>query len=136
MDLRDRAAAVWDGGFLGLAFHPEFGTSGSPNETTFYVYYSSYCPTVASGASHIVDFNNCNPGYPTGSTGGFFNTWLRASRFDAFWDAGAGVWRGDATTEEPLFNIRLYNGSHRGGGPIFGIDQDGVAADEQFQASI
>src|SRR5690606_32567005 len=25
MDLRDRVATVWDGGFLGMAFHPEFG---------------------------------------------------------------------------------------------------------------
>ncbi|MDH3623526.1 MAG: PQQ-dependent sugar dehydrogenase [Myxococcales bacterium] len=134
VDLRDRVAVVWDGGFLGLAFHPDFGTPGSPYETTFYVYYSSFCPTTLSAGSYVNDFNNCNPGYPTGSTGGFFNTWLRLSRFEAFWDAGLGTWRGDPDSEVPLFNIRLYNGSHRGGGPVFG--QDGymyVAIGDQFR---
>jgi hypothetical protein len=134
MDLSDRVAVVWDGGFLGMTFHPDFGIQGSPNETTFYAYYSSYCPTVLNNQSYLINFNNCNPGYPTSSTSGFFNTWLRLSRFQAYWDATAGVWRGDPTSEVPLFNIRLYNGSHRGGGPVFG--NDGylyVAIGDQFR---
>jgi uncharacterized repeat protein (TIGR03806 family) len=122
MDIRDRVAVVWDGGFLGLAFHPEFGTPGSPYETTFYTYYSSYCPTTWDGEKYVNDFGNCNPGYPQGSTGGFFGTWLRGSEFQAYFDSTAGVWRGDPASEKPMFNIRLYNGSHRGGGPIFGDD--------------
>ena len=122
MDLSDRVAVVWDGGFLGLTFHRDFGIQGSPNETTFYAYYSSYCPTALNNQSYVIDFSNCNPGYPTSSTSGFFNTWLRLSRFQAYWDATAGVWRGDPASEVPLFNIRLYNGSHRGGGPVFGND--------------
>jgi len=140
MDLRDRVAAVWDGGFLGLAFHPEFGQAGSPYETTFYTYYSSYCPTTFDGQEYVNDWDNCNPGYPQSSTGGFFNTWLRLSRFQAFWDASAGTWRGDPTSEVPMVNIRLYNGSHRGSGPVFGIDPGGawegvmyVAIGDQFR---
>lgn len=134
MDLRDRVAVVWDGGFLGLTFHPEFGTPGSPHERTFYAYYSSYCPTDFDGQRHRVDFAGCNPGYPRTSTNGFFNTWLRLSRFQAEFDAAAGVWRGDPASEEPMFNIRLYNGSHRGGGPVFA--NDGymyVAIGDQFR---
>ena len=38
LDLRDRVAVVWDGGFLGLVFHPDFGDPGSPNSKTFYSY--------------------------------------------------------------------------------------------------
>ncbi len=120
MDLSDRVAVVWDGGFLGMVFHPQFGTPGSPYERTFYAYYSSYCPTDASASD--IDFGACNPGYPTGSTIGFFNTWLRLSRFEAVWDASAQVWRGDAASEEPMLNIRLYNDSHRGGGMLFADD--------------
>ena len=134
IDLRDRAAVVWDGGFLGLTFHPKFGTVGSPYETTFYVYYSSFCPTTFDGVSYVNDLANCNPGYPTASTGGFFNTWLRLSKFEAFFDSGLDTWVGDPTSEVPLFNIRLYNGSHRGGGPIFA--NDGymyVAVGDQFR---
>jgi hypothetical protein len=132
MDLTDRVAVVWDGGFLGMAFHPEFGQAGSPNEATFYTYYSSYCPTTANGQD--IDFGACNPTYPTGSTGGFFNTWLRLSKFQAYYDGASGAWKGDPATEEPLFNIRLYNSSHRGGGPVFANDGTlWVAIGDQFR---
>ncbi len=120
MDLRDRVAEVWDAGFFGLAFHPDFGKAGSPNRTTFYAYYSSYCPTSSNGQRYLVDFSNCNPGYPKTQAKGFFNTWLRLSRFQAY-QQGA-VWRGAEASEVPLFNIRLYNIGHRGGGPVFGND--------------
>ncbi len=119
MDIRDRVAVVNDGGFLGLQFHPEFGTPGSPIELTFYTWTASYCPTDVAGD---VDFAACDPNYPPGEPLGFFGVWMRLSRYQAFWDAGAGVYRGDPTTEEPMLNQRLYNNSHYGGGPIFGND--------------
>lgn len=119
MDIRDRVAVVNDGGFLGLMFHPEFGTPGSDYALTFYTWTSSYCPTDAAGD---VDFGACDPNYPPGEPLGFFGVWLRLSRYQAYWDAGAGVYRGDPTTEEPMINMRLYNNSHYGGGPIFGND--------------
>ncbi len=122
MDLSDRVALVWEGGVFGLAFHPEFGKQGSDYKTTFYVYYSSHCPTRLGGKRHTVNFSKCNRGYPTKPAKGFFNTWLRLSRFEAYRDAKAGVWRGDPGSEMPLFNIRLYNSGHRGGGLIFGND--------------
>lgn len=120
MDLTDRVAVVWDGGFLGMAFHPDFGTPGAPNETTFFAYYNSYCPTTAD--KQDIDFAACNPSYSTQADIGFFDTWLRLSRFQAFYDATAGVWRGDPASEEPLINLRMYNSSHYGGGPTFAND--------------
>ena len=48
LDLSDRVAVVWDGGFLGLAFHPSFGDPGSPYRNDVFVYYSSHCPLNAT----------------------------------------------------------------------------------------
>jgi hypothetical protein len=64
LDLRDRVAVVWDGGFLGMAFHPDFGTPGSPQRGHLYVFYSSHCPIDAT--RRLVDLAACNPSYPTG----------------------------------------------------------------------
>jgi len=116
LDLRDRVAVVWDGGFLGLVFHPEFGDPGSPYRNTFFAYYSSHCPLDASGDAP--DLSACDNGYPRESTADFFNTYLRLSRFEVF----DGTNTGDPATEQVLLNIRLYNGSHRGGGMAFRDD--------------
>ena len=70
LDLQDRVAAVFEGGLLGLAFHPEFGQAGSPHRKSLYVYYSSHCPLDASGTSP--DLGACNGGYPTGPHPGVF----------------------------------------------------------------
>ena len=38
LDLTDQVGVVWDGGFLGLAVHPQFGTAG---KNFIYTWYSS-----------------------------------------------------------------------------------------------
>jgi uncharacterized repeat protein (TIGR03806 family) len=116
LDLRDRVAVVWDGGFLGMMFHPQFGTPGAPHRGHVYVYYSSYCPIDAT--KRLVDMAACNPGYPQGGTGGFFGTWLRLSRFTV----ADGQTVPDKASERVLLNIRLFNSSHRGGGMVFADD--------------
>jgi uncharacterized repeat protein (TIGR03806 family) len=116
LDLRDRVAVVWDGGFLGLVFHPEFGNDASPFAGTFYVYYSSHCPLDASG--DVPDLEACDEEYPRGPTEGFFNAYLRLSRFEVL-GPGLGA---DPNSEQVLINIRLYNDSHRGGGMAFRTD--------------
>jgi uncharacterized repeat protein (TIGR03806 family) len=116
LDLRDRVAVVWDGGFLGLVFHPEFGQQGSPNRGYLYVYYSSHCPLNAERTG-IVPPNECS-NYPSDSSNGFFSTYLRLSRFEVPDDSAIA----DPDSEVILLNIRLYNGSHRGGGMLFGDD--------------
>ncbi len=113
LDLRDRVAVVWDGGFLGLVFHPEFGDAGSPHGKSFYVFYSSHCPLDTS--RNAPDLAACDTDFPMESTSGFFNTYLRLSRFEVF----DGTSTGDPSTEQVLLNIRLYNSSHRGGGMTF-----------------
>ncbi|MGB8330249.1 MAG: PQQ-dependent sugar dehydrogenase, partial [Polyangiales bacterium] len=128
LDLRDRTAVVWDGGFLGLVFHPEFGVPGSPFRNYVYVYYSSHCPLDA--ARDAVDLSRCYTNYPMGSTGGFFNTYLRLSRFEV----PDGELAADPASERVMINLRLYNGSHRGGGMVF--DDDGyliVTIGDQFR---
>lgn len=116
LDLRDRVAVVWDGGFLGLVFHPEFGMAGSPYGNTFYAYYSSHCPLDAS--RDAPDLGACDQGYPTAPASNFFNVYLRLSRFEVF----DGTVIGDPDSEQVLLNIRLYNSSHRGGGMAFRDD--------------
>lgn len=116
LDIRDRVAVVWDGGFLGLVFHPEFGQSGSPFGRAFYVYYSSHCSLDASGST--TDLGACNDEYPRESASGFFGTYLRLSRFEAL----PGGLIADASSEQVMINIRLYNDSHRGGGLAFRDD--------------
>jgi len=116
LDLRDRVAVVFDGGFLGMAFHPSFGVAGSPHRGHVYVYYSSYCPIDAT--RRRVDLAACNPNYPRGATDGYFGTWLRLSRFTV----PDGQSTPDPASERVLLNIRLYNSSHRGGGMVFADD--------------
>lgn len=120
IDLRDRVAVVWDGGFLGMAFHPDFGMSGWPYERTFYAYYSSHCPY--DPGSESVDFGNCHDGYPRDPAKGFYDVYLRLARYQVV-DAQAERLVGDIASEDVLFNLRLINKSHRGGGLAFGNDR-------------
>lgn len=117
LDITERVAGqVWDGGLLGMTFHPRYGTDSN------YVYlyycarapYASY-PTTSQGT-----------GYP----GTFFNVWGRLSRFDV----NPGTGQIDSASEVIMINKRLYNGSHRGGALTFG--GDGylyVAVGEEFR---
>lgn len=116
IDLRDRVAAVFDGGLLGLAFHPEFGDTSSPQHGVFYVYYSTHCPLDSS--RNKANLAACDNSYPDAPTEGFFNTYLRLSRFELV----EGSDRGDPASEQVLLNIRLYNTSHRSGGMLFRND--------------
>ncbi|MGH1365085.1 MAG: PA14 domain-containing protein, partial [Calditrichia bacterium] len=103
LDLSSTTAVVWDGGMLGLAFHPEFGQSGSPNKDYVYIYYSARPPDAT---------------FPPGFTNGFFGTYLRLARYEV--NPATNVV--DPSSELIMINIRLYNGSHRGGGMVFGPD--------------
>ena len=107
LDLTAQCAVVSDGGFLGHAFHPEWDQPGSPNRNYFYVFYCFAEPGTV---------------YPTGFTAAqnayFYDCYLRLSRFTR--PDGWAV--ADPASELVLFNIELYNGSHRGGGMFFGSD--------------
>ena len=120
IDLTDRAWAIWDGGFLGLIFHPEFGQPGSEFRNYFYVYYSSHCEIGPrpDGEGLQTDLTTCDTSVPKASTGGYFGAYLRLSRFEVPDDSTVG----DPSSEKVMINMRLYNGSHRGGGMVFRND--------------
>jgi mono/diheme cytochrome c family protein len=120
LDLTDRVGVANEGGLLGLVFHPDFGEAGSPNQHSFYTYYTATCPITAE--RDAVDLSSCTESFPTRGALGFYDLWLRLSRFQARWDETAEIWRGDPASEEPLFSIRLYHYGHRGGGLLFGAD--------------
>ncbi|MEM1121672.1 MAG: PQQ-dependent sugar dehydrogenase, partial [Bacteroidota bacterium] len=113
IDLRPETAVIWDGGFLGLAFHPDFGKAGSPNRNYFYVYYSAKGPNGEEGpfACNSTCFsceNNAN----------FFGAYMRLSRYTV----NEGTLTVNKNSEVQLFNVRAFNGTHRGGGLNFGKD--------------
>jgi uncharacterized repeat protein (TIGR03806 family) len=132
LDLRDRVGVVWDGGFLGLEFHPDYGKTGAIHENYVYVYYSARCGIVGphptkTGGWEIEGENAANPCKPQAEIPGnfgdsqsqyFFDTYLRLSRFEV--NPLTGV--ADRDSEIIMLNIRLYNGSHRGGGIEFADD--------------
>ena len=120
LDLTDRVAVVWDAGLLSMVFHPQFGQAGSPFRKYVYVYYASFCAIDSTRST--TDLGNCNPNFPAdeGSESGFFGCYLRVSRFEV----PDGSISADKSTEKVLFNIRLYNSSHRGGELAFGADGD------------
>ena len=113
IDLRSEVAVVWDGGFLGLAFHPDFGQAGSPNRNYFYVYYSareSNVDELPQACNHTC--------FSCADNGNFFGSYLRLARYSVF----DGTLTVDTNSELQLFNVRLFNGTHRGGGLHFGKD--------------
>ena len=109
LDLSSQTAGqIWDGGMLGVAFHPEFNQAGSSNEGYFYLYYCYIVPGTSYPTGPV------NSGYP----GTFNNAYLRLSRFTL----PNGSQTADPNSEQVMINIRLYNNTHRGGGMDFGPD--------------
>ena len=113
VDLQNETGVVWDGGFLGLAFHPDFGLEGSPNRNYFYVYYTAKGDNGEHGP--FACNNTC---FSCEGNANFFGSYLRLARYSVF----DGTLNVDKNSELRLFNIRQYNGTHRGGGLNFGKD--------------
>jgi uncharacterized repeat protein (TIGR03806 family) len=116
LDLSDRVATVWEGGLVALVFHPEFGNIASPGGKSFYVYYSSHCPL--DSLRDAPDLSACDDSYPRDLGDGFYNVYLRLSRFEVF----DGTVTGDPGTEQVLLNVRLLSSAHLGGGMTFRND--------------
>ncbi|WP_161598262.1 PKD domain-containing protein [Maribacter flavus] len=98
--------AVWDGGFLGLAIHPDFGTD--PTKNYMFAYYST------NAASN-------NLGTPQGfrcSVENFSGNYLVLARFRVDPVTMSYV----PNSQQIMMRRELYNTTHRGGGMTFGPD--------------
>lgn len=111
LDLRPATAVVWDGGFLGLAFHPEFGVPTSANKNYFYVFYCAKGPQGQAGPAGPIAFTcENNPTYE--------GSYMILSRFEV----QTGTLNVVPNSEQVMIKLRLYNSTHRGGGLLFGND--------------
>lgn len=113
IDLRNQVAEVWDAGFLGMVLHPDFGLAGSPNANYVYLYYTAKGANGQNGpfacsSGCFTCFNNPN----------WYGSYLRLSRFTV----DPNNYTINPNTELRMINIRQYNGTHRGGGMVFGDD--------------
>ncbi|MEM6802910.1 MAG: PQQ-dependent sugar dehydrogenase, partial [Bacteroidota bacterium] len=109
IDLSTEVGVVWDGGFLGFTFHPNFGKAGAVGRNYFFVYYST------------PDINNRND-RPTPQLcpqdALFDGAYLVLQRYEV----NEGTLTVDLSKTIDMFKVRLYNSTHRGGGMVFGTD--------------
>ncbi|UWX56071.1 PQQ-dependent sugar dehydrogenase [Maribacter litopenaei] len=97
---------VWDGGFLGLAIHPEFGTT--PGKNYFFIYYTTASDNPTLGGPQGF---SCN-------VETFSGNYLILERFEVDPITMNFV----ANSRVTMINRRMYNTTHRGGGMEFGDD--------------
>ncbi|MFS4493972.1 PQQ-dependent sugar dehydrogenase [Maribacter sp. 2308TA10-17] len=107
VDLSDKVGVVWDGGFLGLALHPQFGTA---DKNYIYTWY-----TTEDANSN--DFPNS---YTTQSCDSeeYWGNFLILARYEA----NPTTLNVQESSEQVLLKLRMYGTTHRGGGLLFGDD--------------
>lgn len=108
IDLSNKVGVVWDGGFLGLALHPEFGTGAGKNY--FYTFYTT----------KDVNGNNFPNRYTTQNCTSeeYWGNFLILSRYTM----NPNTMQVSPSSEQVLLKLRMYGTTHRGGGLVFGDD--------------
>ena len=106
LDLSAKVGVVTDGGFLGFAFHPQFGT---PGKNFFYTWYATR--DAAGEVPRPTPGQGC---YDQEEDGGY----LVLRRYTMEENNIAVV----PNSELTMIQIRLYGSTHRGGGLVFGDD--------------
>ncbi|MFD0795938.1 Ig-like domain-containing protein [Maribacter chungangensis] len=106
LDLSDRVGVVWDGGFLGLAIHPNFGNGSN----SIYVYYTT----------KDRNGNNFPNRYTRQSCDSeeYWGNFLVLSKYTV----NPRTFAASASSEKILLKLRMYGTTHRGGGLLFGDD--------------
>ncbi|WP_178984658.1 RICIN domain-containing protein [Winogradskyella helgolandensis] len=107
-DLSNEVGVVWDGGFLGLEIHPEFGT---PGKNYIYTYYTSKDENGNDYPNAFVSGFGC---YKEDYWGGF--SYLRRYEVDPI------TFTVVPGSELTMIKIRMFSSSHRGGALEFGDD--------------
>ena len=123
LDITARTAVVWDGGNLGMTFHPEFETN--PGKRFIYVWYCARVEGSSTkqfwGTTESVNLSD--------------DVFLRLSRFTVVDDANGDY--ADPSSEFIMINIHLLSYTHRGGGMAW--DDDGnliiTIGDQNFSSS-
>lgn len=110
LDLQEETAVVHDGGFLGMAFHPEFGSTSN----YLFAFYCAKGDEGAWGPTLCLD-PDC---FTCEEDANWYGSYLRLSRFEV----NPQTLVADKESEVQMFNIRQYNGTHRGGALTFGAD--------------
>ncbi|WP_273565996.1 PQQ-dependent sugar dehydrogenase [Maribacter halichondriae] len=107
-DLSEDVGIVWDGGFLGLALHPDFGQQG---KNYMYVWYTSKDAQGRHYPDSFLSGFGCN-------LEDYWGSFLYLKRIEV-----------DPTTyvmvpgsEFTMIKMRMYGSTHRGGGMVFGDD--------------
>ena len=111
LDLSPKVGVVWDGGFLGLTFHPNFGRAGQPGRNYFYVYYNT---RDGNGG------NEPTSPQPQPCIGGA--VWNGGYNILARYAVNEGSLTVNPNSETIMFKTRHYNSTHYGGGLLFGLD--------------
>lgn len=107
LDLSNKVGVVWDGGFLGFTFHPQFGTAG---KNFFYTYYTT----------KDRNGNNFPNRYTTQSCNSeeYWGNFLILSRYTM----NPTTMTVNESSEQVMLKLRMYGTTHRGGGLLFGDD--------------
>ncbi|MBQ4915653.1 PQQ-dependent sugar dehydrogenase [Maribacter sp. MMG018] len=107
-NLSDEVGVVWDGGFLGLAVHPEFGQA---DKNYFYIYYTTK--------------DNQGRDYPDAFISGFgceredyWGNFLILKRITV----DPNTFISDSNDDLVMIKMRMFSSTHRGGGLVFGND--------------
>ncbi|MBF8151607.1 PQQ-dependent sugar dehydrogenase, partial [Winogradskyella sp. F6397] len=107
-DLSNDVGVVWDGGFLGLEIHPEFGI---PGKNYFYMYYTSKDGNGNDYPNAFVSGFGC---YQEDYWGGFL--YLKRFEVDPI------TFTLDLSSELTMLKLRMFSSTHRGGALEFGDD--------------
>ncbi|MRI00429.1 T9SS type A sorting domain-containing protein [Kriegella sp. EG-1] len=107
IDLSEKVGLVWDGGFLGLALHPQFGTTG---KNYFYVWYTTEDAN-SNDFPNRYTVQNCD-------SEEYWGNFLILARYEA----NPNTLSVQPSSEQIMLKLRMYGTTHRGGGLLFGDD--------------
>ncbi|MFD0799559.1 PQQ-dependent sugar dehydrogenase, partial [Maribacter chungangensis] len=107
-DLSDEVGVVWDGGFLGLAVHPEFGEH---TKNYIYVYYTTKDSQGRDYPDAFVSGFGCN-------REDYWGSFLILKRMTV----DPNTLTVDPSEDLVMLKMRMFSSSHRGGGLVFGND--------------